>query len=273
MKLASIIPAVAGAALHASRRTPRMSWSGEATKIAGLLLSESKAYRAEVALGVREGLLYSLLDAEDSTSHDITVLATSSDGSTNSETFTIAVTNLNDSGPGSLRAAIAGATAGASVLVFSATGLTFGGFAVRMALPTVAAAAAARLDATGQSCNAAKRFIVVDGLYDAFLTKFTAAMAASPLGDPTKEETVLGPLSSVEAATRLQGQVDRAVGVVEHGGAQHHVVHVRGQAAAQGREAVGEERIRTRLHDDSSRPAVVSSASVNRRMPSTPSMP
>ena len=36
-------------------------------------------------------------------------------------------------------------------------------------------------------------------------------MAASPLGDPMARGTVLGPLSSVEAATRLQGQVDRAV--------------------------------------------------------------
>ena len=75
----------------------------------------------------------------------------------------------------------------------------------------VEAATTARLDNTGQSCNAAKRFIVVDGLYDEFLAKFTAAMAASPMGDPMARGTVLGPLSSVEAATRLQGQVDRAV--------------------------------------------------------------
>jgi succinate-semialdehyde dehydrogenase/glutarate-semialdehyde dehydrogenase len=73
------------------------------------------------------------------------------------------------------------------------------------------AAVAARLDNTGQSCNAAKRFIVVDGLYDEFLEKFTAAMAASELGDPTSEETAIGPLSSVEAATRVEGQVERAV--------------------------------------------------------------
>jgi succinate-semialdehyde dehydrogenase / glutarate-semialdehyde dehydrogenase len=75
----------------------------------------------------------------------------------------------------------------------------------------VEAATMARLDNTGQSCNAAKRFIVVDRLYDDFLAKFTAAMAASPMGDPMARGTVLGPLSSVEAATRLQGQVDRAV--------------------------------------------------------------
>jgi len=75
----------------------------------------------------------------------------------------------------------------------------------------VEAAVAARLDNTGQSCNAAKRFIVVDPLYDAFLEKFTAAMAANELGDPTLEETALGPLSSVEAATRVADQVEKAV--------------------------------------------------------------
>jgi succinate-semialdehyde dehydrogenase/glutarate-semialdehyde dehydrogenase len=75
----------------------------------------------------------------------------------------------------------------------------------------VAAATLARLDNTGQSCNAAKRFIVVDELYDEFLSKFATAMAAAPMGDPMTRGTELGPLSSVEAATRLQGQVDRAV--------------------------------------------------------------
>jgi succinate-semialdehyde dehydrogenase/glutarate-semialdehyde dehydrogenase len=75
----------------------------------------------------------------------------------------------------------------------------------------VAAATTARIDGAGQICNGAKRFIVVDELYEAFLKKFSAAMAATPMGDPLLEETVLGPLSSVEAATRLEGQVDRAV--------------------------------------------------------------
>jgi len=75
----------------------------------------------------------------------------------------------------------------------------------------VAAATTARIDGAGQICNGAKRFIVVDDLYEAFLKKFSAAMAATPMGDPLLEETVLGPLSSVEAATRLEGQVDRAV--------------------------------------------------------------
>jgi succinate-semialdehyde dehydrogenase/glutarate-semialdehyde dehydrogenase len=75
----------------------------------------------------------------------------------------------------------------------------------------VTAAVEARLDNTGQSCNAAKRFIVADGLYDAFLEKFTAQMTGAKVGDPFAEDTVLGPLSSDLAAQRLAAQVDKAV--------------------------------------------------------------
>jgi len=75
----------------------------------------------------------------------------------------------------------------------------------------VQSAVDARLDNTGQSCNAAKRFIVGDDLYDAFLEKFTAAMSAASVGDPFAEDTVLGPLSSLAAAERLAAQVDAAV--------------------------------------------------------------
>src|SRR5215213_9768790 len=48
-------------------------------------------------------------------------------------------------------------------------------------------AAEARLDNTGQSCNAAKRFIVADDLYDEFLEKLREKMSASKSGDPTAE--------------------------------------------------------------------------------------
>jgi succinate-semialdehyde dehydrogenase / glutarate-semialdehyde dehydrogenase len=75
----------------------------------------------------------------------------------------------------------------------------------------VQAAVDARLDNTGQSCNAAKRFIVVDGLYDAFVEKFTTAMTGAKVGDPFADDTVLGPLSSLTAAERLAAQVDKAV--------------------------------------------------------------
>ena len=72
-------------------------------------------------------------------------------------------------------------------------------------------AAEARLDNAGQSCNAAKRFIVVDELYDEFLEKFKAALTAATPGDPASEDTAVGPLSSETAADRLEDQVRRAV--------------------------------------------------------------
>ena len=75
----------------------------------------------------------------------------------------------------------------------------------------VTAAAEARLDNTGQSCNAAKRFIVVDELYDDFLEKFKQELSGAKPGDPTAEDTAVGPLSSQTAADRLEDQVKRAV--------------------------------------------------------------
>jgi succinate-semialdehyde dehydrogenase/glutarate-semialdehyde dehydrogenase len=73
----------------------------------------------------------------------------------------------------------------------------------------VDAAVEARLDNTGQSCNAAKRFIVVDELYDDFLAKFTEKMKEVEPGDPV-QDSAMGPLSSSIAAERLQDQIDRA---------------------------------------------------------------
>lgn len=76
---------------------------------------------------------------------------------------------------------------------------------------TVAAAVEGRLDNNGQSCNAPKRFIVTEGLYESFLEKFAAAMESTVMGDPFADGTELGPLSSQVAAERLQEQIDRAV--------------------------------------------------------------
>jgi succinate-semialdehyde dehydrogenase/glutarate-semialdehyde dehydrogenase len=81
------------------------------------------------------------------------------------------------------------------------------------------AAVDARLDNSGQSCNAAKRFIVADELYQPFLEKFTAKLAEIEAADPTSEDAALGPLSSLEAAERLDDQVKRAV---EHGATLVH---------------------------------------------------
>ena len=83
----------------------------------------------------------------------------------------------------------------------------------------VESAAAARLDNNGQSCNAAKRFVVLDDLYDGFLEKFTAKLAEVEATDPTAEDAELGPLSSLKAAETLDEQVKRAV---EHGATLVH---------------------------------------------------
>ena len=76
---------------------------------------------------------------------------------------------------------------------------------------TVEAAVGARLENSGQACNAAKRFIVVDGLYEEFMSKFSDALLAVKPSDPTQEGVQVGPLSSSTATERLADQVKRAV--------------------------------------------------------------
>ncbi|WIB60274.1 NAD-dependent succinate-semialdehyde dehydrogenase [Curtobacterium sp. MCLR17_007] len=85
----------------------------------------------------------------------------------------------------------------------------------------VASAVATRLEGNGQVCNAAKRFLVSDHLYDDFLAKFTTAMAAVTPTDPSTPGSELGPLSSPTAADRLQEQLEAATAqgaTVETGG-------------------------------------------------------
>ena len=74
----------------------------------------------------------------------------------------------------------------------------------------VDAAVAARIDNSGQACNAAKRFIVIDGLFDAFVELFTEKIGGTLPADPTSPETTLGPLSSLGAADTLEEQLQRA---------------------------------------------------------------
>ncbi len=76
---------------------------------------------------------------------------------------------------------------------------------------TVEAAVGARLENSGQACNAAKRFIVLDEYYDQFVEKFTAALTAVDAKDPMEADTMVGPLSSKGAADRLEEQVERAI--------------------------------------------------------------
>jgi succinate-semialdehyde dehydrogenase/glutarate-semialdehyde dehydrogenase len=63
----------------------------------------------------------------------------------------------------------------------------------------------------GQTCCAAKRFIVVEELADKFLEKFRAALGALEAGDPMDEKTTLGPLSTESALVDLLKQVDGAI--------------------------------------------------------------
>ncbi len=63
----------------------------------------------------------------------------------------------------------------------------------------------------GQTCVAAKRFIVVEELADTFLKRFQAALAALEPGDPMDEKTTLGPLSTESALVDLLKLVDGAV--------------------------------------------------------------
>ena len=91
----------------------------------------------------------------------------------------------------------------------------------------IATAVKARCINNGQSCIAAKRFIVHDGIYETFERRFVAGMEALVVGDPMKETTDIGPLATpqilenleqqVQAATRAGGRVltggERMVGV------------------------------------------------------------
>ncbi|MEV5011492.1 NADP-dependent succinic semialdehyde dehydrogenase [Streptomyces sp. NPDC093064] len=71
-------------------------------------------------------------------------------------------------------------------------------------------AVTARVQNNGQSCIAAKRFIVHTDVYDAFAERFTAGMRALRIGDPLQEDTEVGPLSSERGRADLEELVDDA---------------------------------------------------------------
>lgn len=74
-----------------------------------------------------------------------------------------------------------------------------------------ATCAASRLINSGQSCIAAKRFVVVDEVHDEFLDAFVAEMQAAIVGDPMDETTTVGPQAQVSLRDELHDQVERAV--------------------------------------------------------------
>jgi succinate-semialdehyde dehydrogenase/glutarate-semialdehyde dehydrogenase len=69
----------------------------------------------------------------------------------------------------------------------------------------------ARMQNTGQSCIAAKRFIVCEGIYDVFLEKFTAKVKSLQGGDPMKKDTFIGVMAREDLAEELQKQVNDSV--------------------------------------------------------------
>lgn len=75
---------------------------------------------------------------------------------------------------------------------------------------TVEQAVKARIQNSGQSCICAKRMIVHADIYDAFLQKFSAAMAAVKAGDPFDPQSDMGPLSSIEQRDTVLKQLEEA---------------------------------------------------------------
>ncbi len=75
----------------------------------------------------------------------------------------------------------------------------------------VAVGIVGRYQNSGQSCIAAKRFIVVDAVYEEFEKKFVDAVKALKMGDPMQEDTYIGPQARVDLRDGLHDQVQRTV--------------------------------------------------------------
>lgn len=69
----------------------------------------------------------------------------------------------------------------------------------------------ARLQNNGQSCIAAKRFIVMKDIADAFTEKFVAGFKAMVVGDPMSQATTIGPLASKKFRDELHAQVEESI--------------------------------------------------------------
>jgi succinate-semialdehyde dehydrogenase/glutarate-semialdehyde dehydrogenase len=72
-------------------------------------------------------------------------------------------------------------------------------------------AADARLVNSGQSCIAAKRFIVVESVAEKFIPKFVDQLRARRMGDPLARDTQIGPQARVELRDALHHQVEESV--------------------------------------------------------------
>ncbi|HAF13029.1 MAG TPA: NADP-dependent succinic semialdehyde dehydrogenase [Blastocatellia bacterium] len=80
----------------------------------------------------------------------------------------------------------------------------------------VSTAVKARTINNGQSCIAAKRFIVADQIYDEFERRFVETMKALRVGDPLKESTDIGPLATEQILKDVDEQVKTSVAAGAH---------------------------------------------------------
>ncbi|GAA2117562.1 NADP-dependent succinic semialdehyde dehydrogenase [Kitasatospora saccharophila] len=123
----------------------------------------------------------------------------------------VAVTLTGSEGAGRSVAAVAGDE-------IKKTVLELGGSDPFLVLPSADVAAAAeravtaRVQNNGQSCIAAKRFIVHTDVYEEFLAAFTERMRALTVGDPTAADTEVGPLATEQGRTDLEVLVADAIG-------------------------------------------------------------
>ncbi len=76
---------------------------------------------------------------------------------------------------------------------------------------TVAGAVASRYGNVGQTCIAAKRFIVVEAIADAFVERFVQAAGKLEMGDPNDESTTLGPMARQDLRDELHKQVQASI--------------------------------------------------------------
>ncbi len=77
--------------------------------------------------------------------------------------------------------------------------------------PAVETAVQARCINSGQSCIAAKRFIIHESIYAEFEQRFVAGMAAMKVGDPMLEDTGIGPMATARQLHTLDAQVNAAL--------------------------------------------------------------
>ncbi|MFC8721965.1 NADP-dependent succinic semialdehyde dehydrogenase [Kitasatospora sp. NPDC057198] len=123
----------------------------------------------------------------------------------------VAVTLTGSEGAGRSVAAVAGDE-------IKKTVLELGGSDPFLVLPSADVPAAAeravtaRVQNNGQSCIAAKRFIVHTDVYEEFLAAFTGRMRALTVGDPSAEDTEVGPLATEQGRTDLEVLVADAIG-------------------------------------------------------------